>query len=175
MFKEDLLNSSHKLYRQDPLVNSIYEAIGDEFGILASDLQDNLNQFDFTKMTWGIPILENLLDFKVNSNNAIEDQRSQLMSKWRSNGKVDVLLLQNITNSWKNGDAKVDFDNGEIEVQFIGEYGIPQDLDGLKQALELTKPAQFKIVYSFRYLTVDEVQNMTIEQLEQTLISKFAF
>lgn len=157
------------------MVNNLYEAIGSEFETLANDLQDNLNQFDFTKMTWGIPILENLLDFKVNSNNAIEDQRSQLMSKWRSNGKVDILLLQNIANSWKNGDSIVDFFDRKIYVEFVGEYGVPQDLDSLKQALEDAKPAQLSIVYSFRYYTVEEVQNMTLEQLEQTPLSKFAF
>jgi hypothetical protein len=176
MFKEDLLNSSHKIYRQDPLVNNLYEAIGSEFETLANDLQDNLNQFDFTKMTWGIPILENLLDFKVNSNNAIEDQRSQLMSRWRSNGKVDILLLQNIANSWKNGDIQVQFVNGNIQIKFVGELGVPQDLDNLKKALEDVKPAQLLLVYLFRYFLIQEIDNvMTLNDLEVQTLDKFAF
>ncbi|MEY8001624.1 putative phage tail protein [Clostridium sp. Mt-5] len=175
MFKDDLINNLHKLYRQDPYINQIFNSAGLDLDNLATNVQDALNQYDFSTMTWGIPILENTLNFKTNSNSPIEDKRSQLQAKWRSNGKSDIYLLQAVANSWKNGDCTVTFVNGKIQVQFTGEYGTPTDLDSLKKALENVKPEHLAIVYSFRYLTIGEVQNMTLAQMEQTPLSKFAF
>ena len=175
MFKDELINNLHELYRNDPYINSIFNAVGITLDNLADNIQDVLNQYDFTKMTWGIPIMEKILDFKTNSNTPIEDRRAQLQARWKSNGKSDIYLLQNIANSWKNGDCQISFVDGKINVKFIGEYGVPNDLDGLKKALDKAKPAHLAILYSFRYLTINEVENMTITQLEQVPMNNFAF
>lgn len=147
MFKENLINNLHKLYRNDPYINALFNSVGLDLDNLTANIQDILDQYDFTKMTWGIPIMEALLNYKTNPNNSIEDRRSQLMAKWRSNGKSNIYLLQNIANSWKNGDCKVSFANGKIQVQFVGENGLPKDLENIYKAIEDVKPAHLPIVY----------------------------
>ncbi len=175
MFKEDLLNNIHRLYREDPYIKDIFNSAGLDLDNLKDNLQDMLDQYDFSKMTWAIPILEDMLNFKTNSSAPTEDKRSQLTAKYRSNGKADIQLLQAIVDSWKNGDCDVKFVGGKIQIQFVGEFGVPDDLEGLQKAIDTVKPAHLAIMYSFKYLTISEVEAMTITQLEQTQLNKFAF
>lgn len=175
MHKDELIEHLHEMYRKDPYIQSLFTSAGLSLDNLEDAVNDVKNQYWFDTITWGIPTMEKILDFKTNINDPIEARRSQLEARWKSAGKADLYLLQAVANSWKNGDCEASFVNGKIQVQFTGEYGTPADLDNLKKALENVKPEHLAIVYSFRYLTIGEVQNMTISQLQNTKLSEFAF
>lgn len=147
MFKDELVNNLHELYRNDSYINSLFNAAGITLDNLADNIQDVLNQYDFTKMTWGIPILENRMKFKTNSNSSIENRRSQLEARWKSSGKSDIYLLQTVANSWKNGDVTVSFINGKIIITFISKNGFSKNLEDIYEAMEIVKPAHLPISY----------------------------
>lgn len=176
MRKDSLIKNLHKLYRQDPYIQQIFNSAGLTLDNIDSAVADLQSQYWFDTMTWGIPVLENILQFKTDANAPIEDRRSQLQARWKSNGKADINLLQAVANSWKNGDVTVSFVDGKIKLTFVGEYGIPDDLEGLQKALDDVKPAHLAIVYAFRYLLVKDIDGvMTLSELEQQTLDKFAF
>lgn len=175
MRKDNLIKNLHKLYRNDPYIQKIFNAAGLSMDNIDSAIEDMKKQYWFDTMTWGIPIVENMLSLKTDSTAPIEDRRSQLEARWKSNGKTDINLLQAVANSWKNGDVTVSFVGGKIKVAFSGEYGIPDDIIGLQKALDDVKPAHLAIIYAFRYFLIKDIdQVMTLTQLGTQVLSKFA-
>ncbi|WP_333860809.1 putative phage tail protein [Clostridium sp.] len=141
--KDDLINNLHQIYRNDEWIIEIFNSAGLSLDGIISMLLQMYNNYWFDTMDLDtIAILEKLLDFKTNPNTAIEDRRSQLEARWKSNNKCDLNLLKSIVNSWRNdGYTDVKFKNGRIQIIFTGNLIIPRDLSGLEKALEEIKPA----------------------------------
>lgn len=176
-YKDKLIKNLHKLYREDPYINELFNSVGISLNNLTDAIIDLEKEFWFDTMTsWGIENLEKDLAFKTNPKSSIEDRRSQLQARWISNGKTDLALLQNIANSWKNGEIDVKFVNGKIQCTFSGEYGIPKDIDNLKYALEEVKPAHLAIIFAFKFLYIRDIDEvMTLSELETKTLNLFAF
>jgi len=174
--KDDLINNLHEIHRTDRWILEIFKSAGLSLDDIVDIILQMYNNYWFDTMDLNtIEKLEKLLDFKTNPNTAIEDRRSQLEARWKSNGKCDLNLLQSVANSWKNGDVTVSFVNGKIQITFVGEKGIPKDLAGLQNALEEVRPAHLALIYVFKYLLIKDIHGvMTINQLQSTKLNQFA-
>ncbi len=153
MTKDNLIKNLHKLFRNDPLIQELFNSVGIDFDNINVAIEDVKKQYWFDTMTWAIPLLEVALQFKTDSNSKIENRRSQLEARWKSDSKVDVYLLKAIANSWKNGNIDVKFVNGKIQITFTGEHGLPNDLEGIYQAIEDVKPAHIPVDYELVSIT----------------------
>ena len=174
--KDELIKNLHKVFRQDPFINELFNSAGLNLNNIESTMNDMGKQYWTDTVTWGLGLWERPLGIKPFFDATIDDRRSMVEAKWKSDGKVDIYLLQAIADSWKNGKVKVEFINGKIKITFNGIYGIPEDLQGLEKALDDVKPSHLAIVYAFAYLLIKDINNvMTIEQLEKQALSKFAF
>jgi hypothetical protein len=174
--RDKLIKNLHKLYREDPFINELFTTTGITLDNLADTIIDLENQKWFDTMTWYIDVMEKELNFKTNPNSSIEDRRSQLQARWRSNGKADIYLLQNVADSYKNGEIEVDLVDGKLKCTFVGEIGIPSDIDSLKKSLDDVKPAHLAIIYAFKYLCIKDVNMvMTLQTLQQQKLNLFAF
>lgn len=176
--KDDLIQHLHKLYRNDPYIYQLYNSIGLEIDKIKEIIDILSGQIYFDELTEdiGIPLMEKVLNFKTDPNSSLEDRRSQLEARRKSYGNFSIDLIQAVCNSWHNGDIKSQLIDGDINIKFIGEYGVPIDLDNLKKAINIIKPAQLIVLYSFRYLLISEIDGaMTLDQLQQQPLSKFAF
>ena len=85
-----------------------------------------------------------------------------------SNGHNEIKLIQKICDSWKNGEIEADFVDGKIQIQFIGSFGIPSDLDSLKESIEEIKPAHLPIAWLYRYLLKKEIHHVLAKAQMQT-------
>lgn len=106
---------------------------------------------------------------------SIPDRKAAVAARWKTGGSMSLAQLQAICNSWKNGYVEADYIENRLKMQFIGEFGVPEDLDGLKAALEDARPAHIPIDYLFRYLLVREVHGMPLAELGTHTIHDFAF
>lgn len=68
----------------------------------------------------------------------------------------------------------VSFTDGTILLRFVGEYGVPDDMDGLMDAIERLKPAHLPVRYALRYLLVRDVAAMTVADMAAQPLNKFA-
>jgi len=59
-------------------------------------------------------------------------------------------------------------------IKFIDDFGIPDNLEDIKSSLEDIKPSHLDILYQFRYLLVEEVSVMTINEISSKKLSNFA-
>lgn len=95
-----------------------------------------------------------------------------LLGKLRGAGKVNAELIENVASAYANGevDVTVDVPAYTIVVTFVGTYGIPAQIDALKETLREIIPAHLAINYVFRFFTYDELLDtgMTYSALTAT-------
>lgn len=171
---QNLTKNLNTLQRKDPYTLNILNAVANEIESLSANIEDFKLQYFFDTATWYLDKYERELAIKNNA--TLEEKRSNIEARWKSGGKSDLYLLQAIADSWKNGEVKISFINGKINIKFTGNYGVPDDLESLKKELDNAKPAHLRIAYNFKYLLVEDIhQAMTLEDMEQIEIDKFAF
>lgn len=176
-FKEQILKLLNRVYREDKYTNDLLEPIKTQLKTLEDFIDAVSNNFFFNKLDEnGCRWYEKLLEITVGQNQTIADRQSSIQAKWLSNTHNDILLLQRVCNSWKNGEVLVDFVNGKIKIQFVGEFGVPDDLDGLLEAVGAVKPAHLAYFLVFKYLLIKDIHEVkTIVQMEQITLDQFAF
>ena len=80
-----------------------------------------------------------------------------------------------VADAWRNGAVEVTFAQGRIVVQFVGPYGVPDDLPALKDAVARVIPAHLPVDYLFRYLLIRDIHLIkTLEEMDQIELHKFA-
>ncbi|MBN3369076.1 DUF2313 domain-containing protein [Clostridium botulinum] len=173
--EQQLIANLHKRVRKDPYIKELCKTSGVEMDTIEDVITDIKKQFNFSTMTWGADLLASEMGIKLDPVLKQDEKNSIIAARWKSEGKADLNLLQAICNSWKNGKVKVSFIDGKIVLKFVGEYGIPTDLDSLKKQINLSKPTHLPVEYLFAYLLLKDVEAMTLTTLENTTLNKFAF
>lgn len=154
-----MINYLHKLYRTDPWVTELFNSAGiemDKIGELLTEIEQQI--FFDTATETGLAVYEKELGITARKDVSIADRRSNIEAKWKMGGISNLELIQMIADSWYNGAVEVEFINGEISVKFVSLYGIPTDIEGLKDAIEQIKPAHLAIYYTFKYRVWSEAQ-----------------
>lgn len=162
--------------RKDPYLLELFKGAGLSLDTLDGYIEDIAAQMDVDRATWGLDLYEREAGIKIDHDQGYAERRAGIKAKWRSSGKADIWLLQQVADSWQNGTIKVTFESdGRIHLTFSGEYGIPERLDGLERAIDEVKPAHLDIAYHFMYLFVKNIHGMKISDLENLKINAFAF
>ena len=164
----------HKVYRKDNWIGELFQAAGVEIDKVGELVEEINNQYFIDKASeWGVKLYEWELGIKPSKN--MNSRRSTIEAKWKTGGKVDITLLQAVADSWKDGEIAVTFPDGKIHINFIGSYGVPDDLDSLYAALDEVKPAHLAIYYTFRYLLIRDIHEvMTLDEVNATTLNMFA-
>lgn len=175
---QNLIQNLHKRYRNDPWLNELFNSTVLTLDLIERELIFLYEQFWFdTVDAKFLPVYEKLLNIKTNPNSSIEDRRAFVEATWKSSGgKCDIKLIQAVCNSWKNGNVTASFINGTIQLKFIGEHGVPKDLDTLILKVDDVKPTHLPLTYVFTYLLIKEIHNkIKIKDLQTKKIMEFAF
>ena len=157
----ELVRNLPQQYRQDPWVLALADAI---LGVLEDQSRQSLEiraQLSLETITWALATLES--------------RRSVLAARYRSSGKVSIETIQAVADAWRNGEVEVGFAGGRIQVTFVGDYGVPEDLQALQEAIGRTIPAHLPMDYFFRYLLIREIHQVkTLTQMQQLTLKQFA-
>lgn len=142
---------------------------------LKVDMKDLYNQLFLDTATTGLSNWEK--DNGIpgsNTNDSDEDRRSRVRGKIRGIGKVDEELIKDVADSWTNGDVEVIFD-GKINIKFNSFYGVPSNMEAVKEVIEQIIPAHLGVQYAIKYLLVKDIHNnKTINELQNTKLNLFA-
>ncbi|UNK17641.1 YmfQ family protein [Paenibacillus sp. N3/727] len=162
-------------YQEITEMKSIASAKGVELDILAGRLKDMLDQHYPETATWTLSRYEQDLSIPTNLSKPVEQRRSVIISKMRGSGKVSGSMLKNVAQAFERGSIDVTVQPAEykITIRFMDTLGIPPNLEDLKSAMEDIKPAHLAVEYALRYLTIEEVEDMTILQTESTTQDRF--
>lgn len=173
--KDDLLGKLHRLFRKDRWLNDLFRAISSGIDDADEKMTEARQQFFVDTATDMLDTYERQLDIS-GAGKVIDDRRAAIMAGWQRGGKVDIYQIQAAANSWKNGATEVDFVDGKIVVRFISEFGVPNDLEGLRAALLTITPAHLFLQFIFKYLLIEDIHEVkTLEQMESLTLEQFAF
>ena len=155
--------------------SELFNSEGIELDRLNAIIDDVKVQLDLSTSTWGLDIYEKDLGIVTDYTKDLDYRRSVIKSKSRGSGKLDATMIKLVCDSFSNGDVQVTFD-GTIHVKFTSVEGLPPNMDDLQKAVNEIKPAYLLLNYLYSYLLIGEIDLvMTLEQLEQQPLSKFAF
>lgn len=162
-----MLRNLPTAYRTDPWILALCGAVQGLLEGLGRETEALPVQIRLAELTWQLPVEERLAGLRPRPGASLEDRRSAVIAKWRSGGPVTLAQIQAVADAWRNGVVDVGFDGSTITVTFVGELGIPEDLNGLKSAPEMTIPAHLALRYEFRYRTWGELAGRTWGSMAQ--------
>lgn len=172
-----ILNLLHRFDRVCPFIQMLVNAIAQVLTQIDTKLSDVYLNFFFTTLTLdGIEYFEDLLKITPTQSQTPDDRRSAIRAKWLSKNHSSIGLIQIVCDAWKRGEVVADFVGGKLQIKFINEYGIPDDLNALTSAIDEIKPAHIPFLLLFKYLLIRDIHEVkTIAQMEQIKINNFAF
>lgn len=174
--KDRFLKLLHKIYRNDEFIQNMVDATSVLYNNADVVITRLANLFHFDRLDeksceWW----ERFLEIPA-FNRTIESRRARIRAKWVARAHNDIELIQTVCDSWKNGDVEADFVDGKITLKFIGEYGIPEDVDGLIEAVSKIKPAHLPFLILYKYLLIENIHEVkTIEEMEEIQMFCFSF
>lgn len=138
---------------------------------------DWLEQLTIDTATWGLKYWEQTYGVTPQIIDTVEERRGRVKAKMRSPQTVTAAMLENLTDSYINGQSVVTElpRQHKVQIQFNGDYGIPSNLESLTAALLEVLPSHVTYEYLYRYLLVREVHGMVISTLQTHTIDEFAF
>ena len=174
--KDDIIKLINAVYRNDCFTNDFTEALRIVFQRLidfCDAVKDNhfFDKLDETGLIWW----EVCLKIIPSATQTLDDRRATVQAKYLSNGHNSIKLIQKICDSWKNGEIEADFVDGKIQIRFVGSFGVPTDLDTLKEAVDEVKTAHLPYLILFKYLLIENIHEIkTLEEMEKITIDSFS-
>lgn len=138
---------------------------------------DWLEQLIIDTATWGLKYWEQAYGITPQSTDTVEERRGSVKAKMRSPQTVTAAMLENLINSYINGQSVVTElpRQHKVQIRFNGDYGVPSNMASLTAALLEVLPSHVAYEYLYRYLLVREVHGMVISTLQTHTIDEFAF
>ena len=171
-----MLHNLPRQYREDPTVKVLANAIQSVLESQEAEAVTVPSQISLDAVTWNLETEERLVNITPPAGSTLDSRRTALKAKWRSGGKLTIEQVQAVCDAWKNGEVVVSFPDGSIRLQFVGEFGVPSDLNALMTAVRLVIPAHLAVEYILKYLLIRDIHEvMTIGTLETQQLSNFAF
>ncbi|MBW5447439.1 DUF2313 domain-containing protein [Cohnella sp. CFH 77786] len=163
-------------YSTSRIMNSVMYAQGMELDMLRQALDETLAQYFVSTATWGLDVWERELGIAIDPAKPVEQRRSVVLSKIRGIGTVTVSLIKSVAEAYDGGTVDVAYKPGEYRftIKFIDTLGVPPNLDDLKRAVEEIKPAHLSVNYEYKYLVINQVQAMTINEIQSHKLTDFA-
>ncbi|MDQ0493918.1 hypothetical protein QOZ95_002081 [Paenibacillus brasilensis] len=162
-------------YETSRVMRSDMDAKGSELDALYLAMDATVGQFFVRTATWGLERWEMELGIETDLAKPLDQRRAVVESKLRGAGTFSGRLVKSVAEAYDGGTVDVTFHPAEwgFTVKFIDTIGIPPNVEDLKAAIEEIKPAHMAVEYKLRYLTIAEVESMTLYENEHTTQDRY--
>lgn len=150
--------------RKSHVFDSILNAYDKEFRRLEQDLDVVERNIFLDTAIESLSIHERDLGIKTIKNLKYDQRREQISSRYRSSfDQTTEDTIKNVAAAYSNGEVEVNLTDvdGLYEIKFIGSRGVPDNLEGLKETLDIIIPAHLGLTYAFTYNTWGMVSHLT--------------
>ena len=157
-----LIDKLPSFYKQSDSVIDIQGSLEKERCILEENIKKLINDL-FAITSENIERWEKLVGIKSDVSKTLEFRKTNVIARIRGKGTTTVDLIKNVSISYSNGEVDVieDNENYKFIVRFVGQKGIPTNLNDLKNAIEEIKPAHLEVEYQFIYNTWNMISYLT--------------
>ena len=164
-------------WREDPYAAALAEAVAAEAAAVRQNTAELLEACCVsTAPEWAVERYEKAYGVTPDASKSLEARRSAVQALMRGGGIVTPKRIEQLVAAFHGGEVAVseDPENGTFTVEFIGQAGTPPYIDDVTAAIEKIRPAHLRYGYLYRYLRIDEVEAMTLTELQSTALDRFA-
>ncbi len=164
---EKLIDLLPEFYRESAQVVDLQGAFQHWTDAAQAARDDLMAQMNVATATWGLVTWEKALGLTTDAAKSNEYRRTRIMSKLRGQGTTTKAMIENVAESFSNGDVTIIEYSAEsrFEVKFVGTLGIPPNMDDLTAAIEEIKPAHLAYSYVYVYRRNEQLTPYTHTQL----------
>lgn len=164
-----MLSEIPPILRSDELLNDLYQSIDQALRKLDTRIEVVINEkFVDHAVGAGLLYLEVRLGIKTDLLKALDQRRALIKARLKSKGKINLSKVDNVCESWINGQVNTSIAGDVINVKFISVGGIPEGVKDLEATLLDIIPTHLKINWEYSFMTWDmlESHNWTWDELE---------
>lgn len=142
-------------YKKSAAVVQLQDAIQSEWDNLDQAVEALEEQLFIDTATWGIGYWESVCGITQNLSKDIQFRRSAVKAKLRGTGTTTVAMIQNVSESFVNGEVAVVEHNDQyrFDIEMLSVIGIPPNMEDLKAVIEEIKPAHLDYRIIIKYNT----------------------
>lgn len=159
------------IWKRNRTMKAIYKAQGLELGRLYYFIEDLKKQLFIDTATWGLVFWEKEYGIITNLNYSYEERREIIKAKIRGQGICSPALVKNVAEAFSGGKCNVIENTSPytFTIQFIGIKGIPKNMQGLIDAINVIKPAYMLYNFKYTYTNWDylDSKNLSFNNLEK--------
>ncbi len=140
--------------RKSVIFDAILNAYDKEFRKLEQDFQVVERNVFLDTAIESLNLHERDLGIQNVSKLRYDQRREQISSRYRSSfDQTTEETIKSVAMAFSNGEVEVNKTDtpGLYEIKFIGTKGIPNNIEGLKEALDIVIPAHLGLTYTFTY------------------------
>ena len=161
-YKGEMLNYLPLYERKSSVFNEIINAQDREFRNVEQQLEVVERNLFIDSAIESLPIYERDLGINTVSTLSYDQRREQISSRNRAAfDQTTEETIKSVASAFSNGDVEVNPTEtaGLFEIKFVGTRGIPDNIEGLKEALDIIIPAHLGITYTFTFNAWEHVKN----------------
>ncbi|MGE8080519.1 putative phage tail protein [Peribacillus loiseleuriae] len=175
-YKGDMIKYLPLYERKSGVFNEVLTAYDREFRGLEQSLEVVDRNILIDTAIESLPVYERDLGIQTVKSLRYDQRREQISSRNRASfDQTTEDTIKSVASAYSNGEVEVNKTStvGVYEIKFVDTKGTPNNIDGLKKALDIVIPAHLGLAYAFTYntwgmisdLTWGEVANMTWDEL----------
>lgn len=162
-YKTEMLKYLPLYERKSTVINEVLNAHDREFRNTEQGLEVVERNIFVDTAVESLPLFERDLGIKTEPKLNYAQRREQISSRNRAAfDQTTEDTIKSVASAYGNGEVEVNKTNtvGLFEIKFVG-LGIPNNLEGLKKALDIIIPAHLGIKYTFTFSPWESVKGLT--------------
>lgn len=173
-FEEELRKELPRFYGFVKEFVELIKADAEQLAKLDDWMEEAVDQSFVETATWGLQRWEKIFNIPTVETKPSEQRRAVIKAKIRGAGVTTIALIKEVAESWYNGEIEVTEEALKVIIKFNSNFGVPSNIGDVETALREIIPAHLMIDYLFKFLTVRDVNSMTISTLNNTALGNFA-
>lgn len=163
-YKSEMLDYLPLYERKSSVFNVVLTANDREFRNTEQQLEVVERNIFLDTAIESLPLYERDLGIKTIKNLRYDQRREQISSRnIASFDQTTEGTIKSVAAAYSDGEVEVNATDvdGVYEIKFVGSRGIPDNMDGLRQALDIVIPAHLGLTYVFTFNTWGDVSSKT--------------
>ena len=162
-----LLQHLPNIYHNGGAVTELQSAIATQSELVEIKIQDCLPQMFVETAVATLGDWERYLGIVARPHESNDNRRGQIKSALRGHGTTTVDMIKNSCMAYSGGEVEIieHYDTYTFVIKFVGQLGIPNNMNHIKRSIDKIKPAHLAYLFEFTYNTHDTLALSTHNQL----------
>lgn len=163
-YKSEMIKYLPLYERKSGVFKEIIAANDREFRNLEQKIEVAYRNLLIDTAIESLPVHERDLGIKTLNQLNYVQRREQIMSRYRAAfDQTTENTIKTVAEAYSNGKVEINKTStpGVFEIKFVGTKGIPNNINGLKEAIDIIIPAHLDVTYAFTFNAWNFLANRT--------------